>query len=262
MRKHHGMSNTPIYRKWKDIKRRCLNPNRKSYKDYGGRGISMYPEWLEDFSAFYDYVSKLDHYYEEGYSLDRIDNNGNYEPGNLRWIKIGMQVRNRRNSIYVDYNGVNMLFIDAAKISGINYCTLKDRYRRGDRGDILFRPVKKILPKSDLVLIDNDQALTTSLIVAEKFEKRHDIVLRDIRNLIEQVRSLLKFEDTPLFYESTYTNEQNKQTYPMYLMNRDGFLLLAMGFTGTKALEFKLNFIAEFNRMQTALAKTTNSKKS
>ena len=104
----------------------------------------------------------------------------------------------------------------------------------------------------DLVILENNQALTTSRIVAEKFDKRHDAVLRDIRDLITQAKGLHKSVESSMFTETTYTNKQNKQQ-PMYLMTRDGFSLLAMGFTGKKALQFKLKFIDAFNRMEAQL---------
>lgn len=86
MGKSHGLRHTNIYSKWSGIKRRCLNQNERSYKDYGGRGIKICDEWIDNFQAFYDYVSKLEHFGEKGYSLDRIDVNSNYEPNNLREI--------------------------------------------------------------------------------------------------------------------------------------------------------------------------------
>lgn len=98
----------------------------------------------------------------------------------------------------------------------------------------------------------NDRILTTSLKVAEVFSKEHQHVLRDIRNLIEGVS---KIGDTPMFVETTYINEQNGQEYPMFVMNRDGFTLLAMGFTGKKAMKFKLDYIAAFNAMEDSLKK-------
>ena len=75
---------------------RCTNPNQIRFKDYGGRGIKVCDEWLNSFEAFYDHVSQLPHFGEEGYSLDRINNNGNYEPGNVRWATAAEQVKNRR----------------------------------------------------------------------------------------------------------------------------------------------------------------------
>lgn len=96
----------------------------------------------------------------------------------------------------------------------------------------------------------NNQALTNSLLVAEKFGKEHQHVLRDIRNLME---GMSKIGETPMFVETTYINGQNGQEYPMFIMNRDGFTILAMGFNGKKALKFKLEYIAAFNSMEKAL---------
>lgn len=98
-----------------------------------------------------------------------------------------------------------------------------------------------------LVVLHNKNVVTSSIHVAESFGKEHRNVLRDIEGL-------LKIEHTQeLFYESTYTHPQNKQSYRMYYMNRDGFTLLAMGFTGKEALQFKLKYIQAFNEMEKQL---------
>lgn len=93
----------------------------------------------------------------------------------------------------------------------------------------------------------NDQAVTSSLLVAEKFGKEHKHVLDSIRKLIE---GCAEISADPMFEETTYVNEQNGQVYPMFLMNRDGFSLLVMGFNGKKAMQFKLDYINEFNKME------------
>ena len=85
--------------------------------------------------------------------------------------------------------------------------------------------------------------------VAETFGKRHDHVMRDIEALLEGIPK----NGEAYFYKDFYTNEQNKQTYPMYFMTRDGFTLLAMGFTGEKAMKFKLAYIKQFNQMENLL---------
>lgn len=101
---------------------------------------------------------------------------------------------------------------------------------------------------NDIVFLKNEEAMTDSLMVAEMFEKRHDRILRAIENIIG---GLPKIEDTKqLFVKSWYIEEQNGQRYPKYLMNRDGFSLLVMGFTGKKALEWKLKYISAFNKME------------
>lgn len=94
----------------------------------------------------------------------------------------------------------------------------------------------------DIVSERNDIAVTTSLKVAEKFEKDHKHVLESIRNLVAE-KSAAKF-----FRETTYKNRGKK--YPMYEMDRDGFSLLAMGFTGEKALRWKIDYIQAFNAME------------
>lgn len=104
---------------------------------------------------------------------------------------------------------------------------------------------------NELVTIYNHQLVTDSRKVAAHFNKRHDHVIRDIDTL---VRGLPKNGDTQrMFYKTTYVNAQNGQTYPMYLMNRDGFSLLVMGFTGAKAMEWKLKFLEAFNAMEKAI---------
>lgn len=91
MRKTHGKTNTPEYRAWKDMKRRCLCPSFKSYPYYGGRGITIHERYLS-FENFYADLGPR----PEGFSLDRINNNKNYEPGNLRWVNHNEQMLNRR----------------------------------------------------------------------------------------------------------------------------------------------------------------------
>lgn len=97
---------------------------------------------------------------------------------------------------------------------------------------------------NNLVIMHNKQAVTTSLQVAENFGKNHRDVMEKIRNMSAENSAVLN-----MFVEDEYTNSQNKPQ-PMYYMNRDGFTLLAMGFTGSKAMEFKLKYIDAFNQME------------
>ena len=103
------------------------------------------------------------------------------------------------------------------------------------------------------ITMSNDQPVVSSLQVSESFKKDHKNVLRDINNIVNGVDdshgSKLSSE---LFYLTEYTNERGR-TYPMYLMNRDGFSLLVMGFTGSDALEWKLKYIQAFNAMEAKL---------
>ena len=92
----HHMSNTKIYKTWQGMRNRCFKAYHKNFKDYGGRGITVCDEWNNDFQIFFDYVSQLPHFGEEGYSLDRINNDGNYEPNNVKWSTQKEQANNRR----------------------------------------------------------------------------------------------------------------------------------------------------------------------
>ena len=106
------------------------------------------------------------------------------------------------------------------------------------------------MTNAELVEVRNQQVVTDSRKVAEVFGKRHDNVMRDIENIIV---GLLKIEDThptEMFFLESYINEQNGQKYLQYYMNRDGLSLLAMGFTGKKAMQWKLKYIEAFNQME------------
>ncbi len=104
---------------------------------------------------------------------------------------------------------------------------------------------------NELRLINqNGQIVTSSRQIAENFNKEHKNVIRDIETILE---GMLKIEPTPMFSKTTYIHEQNKQEYPEYLMNRDGFTLLAMGFTGTEAMQWKIKYIQAFNEMEKQL---------
>lgn len=97
---------------------------------------------------------------------------------------------------------------------------------------------------NNLVIMYDQQAVTTSLKIAEVFKKEHKHVMEAIRKLTAENLAVRK-----MFVEDSYLNSRNQQQ-PMYYMNRDGFTLLAMGFTGSKAMEFKLKYIDAFNQME------------
>jgi hypothetical protein len=85
-----------LYTTWKGIKDRCLRQKNKAYKNYGGRGIKIYDLWVNDYVLFRDYILNNLGERPEGFSLDRINNDGNYEPNNLRWADASTQYKNQR----------------------------------------------------------------------------------------------------------------------------------------------------------------------
>lgn len=137
-RKSHGRAGTDIYKTWLHIKQRCYDEKTEQYKNYGGRGITVCDRWRDDFQAFYDDISKLPHFGEKGYSLDRIDNNGNYEPNNVRWATAKEQANNRRTNHLITYNGKTQTIAQWADETGINKYTIRTRLSRGWSAEKIF----------------------------------------------------------------------------------------------------------------------------
>lgn len=121
----HGFSRKgkkqKIYRIWYAMKGRCHCKTDHAYHNYGGRGITVCKEWRDSFTAFYEDVSKLPHFGEEGYTLDRINNDGNYEPGNVRWTDNKTQGYNRRTNFLVTYNDRTLPLKQLTDELGLNY---------------------------------------------------------------------------------------------------------------------------------------------
>jgi hypothetical protein len=99
----HQFSRSVEYKIWIDMKARCLNPRHGSYSDYGGRGITVCPEWTNDFQPFLDHIGRRP---TSRHSLDRIDNSRGYEPGNVKWSTRREQALNTRANHLVTFNGV------------------------------------------------------------------------------------------------------------------------------------------------------------
>lgn len=135
----HHTSRTHLYRVWSLMKQRCENPKHKSYAYYGGRGIRICAEW-HDAATFFEWARSSG--YREDLSLERINVNGDYEPSNCTWVTMREQARNKRNNVWIEYQGQKMLLSDVAKLLGLSYQALKSRYDHGDRGDRLFRPAR------------------------------------------------------------------------------------------------------------------------
>lgn len=126
----HGMSNGLLYNVWRDMKNRCNNPNLPEYDRYGGRGIFVCDEWAHDFKSFYDW--SLNNGYDEGLSIDRIDNDDGYYPENCRWVDRIAQGNNKRNNRNVTYANTTHTIAEWTRILNVDYDALRYRVGIGD----------------------------------------------------------------------------------------------------------------------------------
>jgi hypothetical protein len=122
----HRMSTTDTYRVWQGIWARCTNPRNKHFDRYGGRGIRVCERW-QAFEAFFADMGAR----PAGLTLDRIDNDGDYEPSNCRWASYDVQARNRSSTIFVEISGESLPVVDAARKAGIPAPTVYNRIRSG-----------------------------------------------------------------------------------------------------------------------------------
>ena len=114
-RSPHFISESPEYSLWEGMKARCLNPNNSGFKYYGARGITVCDRWRKSFQHF---ISDMGERPSRQHSLDRIDNNGNYEPGNCRWATTSEQADNKRSSKFVIYRGTSTTISQAIRLAG------------------------------------------------------------------------------------------------------------------------------------------------
>ena len=130
----HGLRHTRLYGVWLDMKNRCYNPNTKAYPYYGGRGIRVCDEWKADFVTFYAWA--IENGYDENAkrgdcTLDRIDVDKGYCPENCRWVSLTVQANNKRNNVFVEYEGEKRTASEWADIFGLNPSTVLSRIRKG-----------------------------------------------------------------------------------------------------------------------------------
>jgi hypothetical protein len=130
--KTHGEIGTYLYRAWTGMKSRCLNPSNKDYRRYGGRGITVHPAWQADYAKFAAYVrGAIGERPTSKHSLDRIDNNAGYAPGNLRWATAKEQAWNRRGLKILTHHGRGEPQAEWARTIGLPKSTLYNRLCRG-----------------------------------------------------------------------------------------------------------------------------------
>lgn len=127
--KKHGLRNHDLYKTWLNIKARCYNPKNNHYKYYGERGIKMCDEWKDNFDNFFNWA--INNGWKRGLSIERIDNNKQYEPQNCKWIDIGKQSQNRTTNHYVaDKNGNVYTIAEISRKTNINAHTLYSCYNK------------------------------------------------------------------------------------------------------------------------------------
>lgn len=126
------------YRIWHHVKRRCHDPKNDRYSIYGGRGITMCARWRESFKAFLEDVGPRP---SPLHTIDRLDVNGNYEPGNVRWATLEEQANNKRNSIHLAYGGKTMTLAQWSRETGIPKHIILKRYHSGLPPEEILQPV-------------------------------------------------------------------------------------------------------------------------
>ncbi len=124
----HGLIHTPEYWAWHAMQRRCYDKKDKGYKNYGARGIQVCDRWINSFN---DFISDMGMKPHPRYSIERVDNDGNYEKSNCVWGTKLQQNRNRRNTRRLEHNGKNLTLQEWSDITGLDYFTLLRRVKIG-----------------------------------------------------------------------------------------------------------------------------------
>lgn len=132
-----GLVSSRTYVCWCGMISRCKNKNVPNYKKYGGRGITICERW----SKFENFLADMGEC-PQNMSLDRIDNNGNYDPENCRWATVVQQQRNKRNNVFVDYLGSRRLLVEIAKELNLDYKLVIARHKKGWPIDRVLSPIK------------------------------------------------------------------------------------------------------------------------
>ena len=134
----HGMSKHPAFAVWRSMVARCTNPKHRAWKNYGGRGITVCPAWMETFEQFWEDMGPT---YKPGLELDRKDNDKGYSPENCRWVTRRVNSQNKRGARIVELNGRRTSLSDLSAQTGIRYTTLIYRIDHGCPSEfLLMRP--------------------------------------------------------------------------------------------------------------------------
>ncbi|WP_047504238.1 MULTISPECIES: hypothetical protein [Staphylococcus] len=133
----HGDSKKRLYRIWINMIRRCSIETETHFNRYGGRGIKVCDEWVDNYLEFKEWAMKNG--YDEKLSIDRIDNNGNYTPENCRWVDVKTQSNNRETNVLIKYQGVERTLKEWCTLLNLNYNTVHYRYAKGYGIDEMFK---------------------------------------------------------------------------------------------------------------------------
>lgn len=139
----HKQSGTRLYKIWQGMKKRCNDKNTACYDRYGGRGIKVCEEWNNSFEPFFEWA--MNNGYSEELAIDRIDNNGNYEPNNCKWSTNQEQCNNRRSNIKITIGNATKTLTEWCNIFEVDYNTVFSRYQRYPDQTIeeLFSPIPR-----------------------------------------------------------------------------------------------------------------------
>ena len=121
----HNLSQSRLYNIYRGMLGRCFRENHQAYHNYGGRGITVCDDWKDSFINFFNWAIKNG--YQDNLTIDRIDNNGNYEPCNCHWVSKAEQTRNSRKNVYFTYNGITKTISEWARLLNIPLTTFRRR---------------------------------------------------------------------------------------------------------------------------------------
>ena len=193
----HGMSNTRLFNIWKGMKARCYNEKDHSYVNYGGRGIKICDDWIDEENGFINFYNwAIKNGYKDNLSIDRIDVNGNYEPNNCRWTTTLEQQNNLRKNFNIEINGIIKSVSEWSRISGVSRTQIKNRIKMGLSGEELIKPIHKSEHQSGVKGVKWD-----------KYKERWKVEVRENK----KIKHLGYFKDLKLAIQARKNYEKNKE---------------------------------------------------
>lgn len=140
--KKHGLSDNKLYGVWNSMKYRCYNKNAHNYCNYGGRGIKICKQWIDNFLNFYEWA--ISNGYKEGLTIDRIDNDGDYCPSNCRFTTVLRQSNNTRRNFLITYKNETLSATEWARKIGVSPDAIKWRLKKYGLCEKVFYPCNTI----------------------------------------------------------------------------------------------------------------------